>query len=171
MEGWELEAACVRSQMHEFANQLQVALGWLQLGRAEEARRALQDTAAWLAAGERLLSVLPAEWACLLLVADAKARRRGMELSWKLPELGGWVPSRELLLCLGQLLDGAIEAAAAAGTDRVELQAERLKGEITLAVRPDAGSGVAILPPAAGRVEHGTDCALLRFPLGADDVR
>jgi sensor histidine kinase regulating citrate/malate metabolism len=97
----------LRAQTHEHANQLHTALALVESGRLEAARAVLSRRAADEEASDDVL-------AALLDAKAAQARERGVALTWS-AELTAPAPLRplDLLTVLGNLVDNALDAAAA----------------------------------------------------------
>ena len=108
----------LRSQAHEAANRLHSVISLIELGRADQA---LTFATAELAQAQKLTDMVVGAveepvLAALLLGKAAEANERGVELevdpSSTVPE--GVIPARDLITVVGNLLDNAIDAAAAA---------------------------------------------------------
>jgi len=108
----------LRSQAHEAANRLHSVISLIELGRTDQA---LDFATVELAAAQRLTdlvvgAVAEPVLAALLLGKAAEANERGVELdvdpATSVPE--GVLPARDLVTVVGNLLDNAIDAAAAA---------------------------------------------------------
>ncbi len=91
----------LRAQTHEHANQLHTALALVESGRLEAARAVLSRRAADEEASDDVL-------AALLDAKAAQARERGVALTWSAP-----LRPLDLLTVLGNLVDNALDAAAA----------------------------------------------------------
>ena len=111
-------AEALRSQAHEAANRLHSVISLIELGRTEQA---LTFATAELALAQRLTDMVvdaveEPVLAALLLGKAAEANERGVALeidpASTVPE--GVVPARDLVTVVGNLLDNAIDAAAAA---------------------------------------------------------
>jgi two-component system CitB family sensor kinase len=111
-------AEALRSQAHEAANRLHSVISLIELGRTEQA---LTFATAELALAQRLTDMVVGAvdepvLAALLLGKAAEANERGVELevdpASSVPE--GAIPARDLITIVGNLLDNAIDAAAAA---------------------------------------------------------
>ncbi|MER7396257.1 sensor histidine kinase [Streptomyces sp. NPDC000151] len=146
-------AEALRSQAHEAANRLHTVVSLIELGRAEEAvefataelelAQALTDRVVG-AVGEPVL-------AALLLGKAAQANEYGVELTLTEDSgiddglLPGWLPARDLVTVLGNLIDNAIDAAAggrpAGEPGRVVVTARATDGALLLRVA-DSGPGV-----------------------------
>jgi len=108
----------LRSQAHEAANRLHSVISLIELGRTEQA---LTFATAELAQAQKLTDMVVGAvdepvLAALLLGKAAEANERGVELevdpASTVPE--GVIPARDLITVVGNLLDNAIDAAAAA---------------------------------------------------------
>ena len=111
-------AEALRSQAHEAANRLHSVISLIELGRSDQA---LTFATAELAMAQRLTDLVVSAvdepvLAALLLGKAAEANERGVELevdpASTVPE--GVIPARDLVTVVGNLLDNAIDAAAAA---------------------------------------------------------
>ena len=111
-------AEALRSQAHEAANRLHSVISLIELGRTEQA---LTFATAELAQAQQLTDMVVGAvdepvLAALLLGKAAEANERGVELevdpASTVPE--GVIPARDLITVVGNLLDNAIDAAAAA---------------------------------------------------------
>jgi two-component system CitB family sensor kinase len=111
-------AEALRSQAHEAANRLHSVISLIELGHADQA---LTFATAELAMAQRLTDLVVGAvdepvLAALLLGKAAEANERGVELevdpASTVPE--GVIPARDLVTVVGNLLDNAIDAAAAA---------------------------------------------------------
>jgi len=108
----------LRSQAHEAANRLHSVISLIELGRTDQA---LTFATAELAMAQRLTDLVvdaveEPVLAALLLGKAAEANERGVEFeiapTSAVPE--GVIPARDLVTVVGNLLDNAIDAAAAA---------------------------------------------------------
>lgn len=108
----------LRSQAHEAANRLHSVISLIELGRTDQA---LTFATAELAQAQTLTDMVVGAvdepvLAALLLGKAAEANERGVELevdpASTVPE--GVIPARDLITVVGNLLDNAIDAAAAA---------------------------------------------------------
>jgi len=115
-------AEALRSQAHEAANRLHSVVSLIELGRTDQA---LTFATAELALAQRLTDLVVGAveepvLAALLLGKAAEANERGVELevdpASAVPE--GVIPARDLVTVVGNLLDNAIDAAAAAPAPR-----------------------------------------------------
>jgi two-component system CitB family sensor kinase len=111
-------AEALRSQAHEAANRLHSVISLIELGRTDQA---LTFATAELAQAQQLTDLVVGAvdepvLAALLLGKAAEANERGVELqvdpASEVPE--GVIPVRDLVTMVGNLLDNAIDAAAAA---------------------------------------------------------
>ncbi|PPH37487.1 histidine kinase [Rathayibacter sp. AY1E3] len=139
----------LRSQTHEFSNRLHTIASLIELGRPDEA---LAFAAGELNLSQRLAdrvlgSVQEPVIAALLLGKAAQARERGVELHFEThlePGTQGLEPG-DLVTVLGNLIDNALDAAAASAPDRepwVEVYLGLAEGELVVQVS-DSGPGVA----------------------------
>ncbi|MFI1261948.1 MULTISPECIES: sensor histidine kinase [Streptomyces] len=145
----------LRSQAHEAANRLHTVVSLIELGRSEEA---VEFATAELELAQALTdqvvgAVAEPVLAALLLGKAAQANERGIELTLT-PDsriddglLPPALPARDLVTVLGNLLDNALDAAAAHGEPggappRVAVTARAADGELLLRVA-DNGPGVA----------------------------
>ncbi len=146
-------AEALRSQAHEAANRLHTVVSLIELGRAEEA---VEFATAELELAQHLTdrvtgAVAEPVLAALLLGKAAQANEHGVELT--LTEDSGiddgllpaWLPARDLVTVLGNLLDNAIDAAAGAHpageAARVVVTARATDSALLLRVA-DSGPGV-----------------------------
>ncbi|WP_433306711.1 ATP-binding protein [Actinoplanes sp. CA-030573] len=145
----------LRAQAHEAANRLHTVLTLVELGRADEAVRL---ATAELAVAQQLTdqvvgAVAEPALAALLLGKSAQAAERGVQLVVDDASHldGAPLPSRDLLTVVGNLVDNALEAVAAAEPPRVVrvLVAEE-NGEVRIRVS-DNGPGIADAGAAFGR--------------------
>ncbi|MEP7035452.1 MAG: ATP-binding protein, partial [Actinomycetota bacterium] len=112
----------LRSQAHEAANRLHSVISLIELGRTEQA---LTFATSELAQAQKLTDMVVGAvdepvLAALLLGKAAEANERGVELevdpASAVPE--GVISARDLITVVGNLLDNAIDAAAAASMPR-----------------------------------------------------
>jgi two-component system CitB family sensor kinase len=139
-------AESLRSQAHEAANRLHTVVSLVELGRTEQA---VAFATAELTVAQRLTDRVVAAveepvLAALLLGKTAEASERGVELvvaeDISVPE--GAVEPRDLVTIAGNLLDNAIDAAAAsAGPRRVEIAAG-IEGDDLVIRVSDSGPGL-----------------------------
>lgn len=136
----------LRAQTHEHANRLHLMVSLMELGRTPEA---LELATRDLELGQRLAddllgSVDEPVLAALVMGKSAEAHERGVLL-----ELHGGstpaaldIPVQDLVTILGNLLDNAIDAAAAAEAPRlVRLGITADEGAVTFTVQ-DSGAGL-----------------------------
>ncbi len=140
-------AESLRSQAHEAANRLHTVVSLIELGRVEQAR---DFATTQLGVAQRLTDRVIAAveepvLAALLLGKAAQAGERGIELlvTGDVPE--GAVDTGDLVTIVGNLVDNAIDAAAAGPPpQRVEITATVREGhgrELVLRVA-DSGHGL-----------------------------
>ena len=139
----------LRAQTHEFANQLHTISGLIQLEEYDEVVRfvdgvRLSRTALY---DEVTSRISDATVAALLIAKASLASERGVTLRLLPASHVGKVYgalSRDLTTVVGNLVDNALDAAAAtagAGTPLVEVLAEDRNGTVVVTVR-DSGPGV-----------------------------
>jgi two-component system CitB family sensor kinase len=136
----------LQAQAHEAANRLHTVLTMVELGRTEDAIRLATDE---LALAQQLTdqvvgALTEPALAALLLGKSAQAGERGVELS--VDELsrvdGEALPSRDLLTVVGNLVDNALEAVAAAPPPRrVSVLVRQDDNEVLVRVA-DTGPGM-----------------------------
>jgi sensor histidine kinase regulating citrate/malate metabolism len=142
-------AEALRSQAHEAANRLHTVVALIELGHTE---RALEFATAGLREAQSLTdrvvdAVHEPVLAALLLGKAAEANERGVELrlaeDLDVPDAG--IDGRDLVTIVGNLIDNAIDAAAAApGPRSVRFGATVDPASGLLLVRVgDSGAGVA----------------------------
>jgi sensor histidine kinase regulating citrate/malate metabolism len=139
-------AESLRSQAHEAANRLHTVVSLVELGRPEQA---VAFATAELAVAQRLTDRITAAveepvLAALLLGKTAEAAERGVELvvadDISVPE--GAAEARDLVTIVGNLVDNAVDAAAAAPpARRVEVAAWTRDSELVIRVA-DSGAGL-----------------------------
>ncbi|WP_274913197.1 sensor histidine kinase [Streptomyces sp. WZ-12] len=147
-------AEALRSQAHEAANRLHTVVSLIELGRAEEAVAfATAELELAQALTDRVVgAVAEPVLAALLLGKAAQANEHGVELVLT-PDsriddgvLPPGLPARDLVTVLGNLVDNALDAAAAPPGDgappQVRVTARADGGELLLCV-VDNGPGVA----------------------------
>ena len=150
MDGAQSLTTGLRAQAHEFANNLHVISGLLELGLVDEARDFIERTGTGGplgVPGEEAVREFP-ELAALLLVKASHARELGMSLaiveSHPLPEsLRGEEAATlraDLLTIVGNLVDNALEACSAG--NRIELGFAVHGGAVRVTVHDD-GAGIA----------------------------
>ena len=139
----------LRAQTHEFANQLHTISGLIQLEEYDEVMRfvdgvRLSSTALY---DEVTSRISDATVAALLIAKASLASERGVTLRLLPASHVGKVYgalSRDLTTVVGNLVDNALDAAAATAGDRtplVEVLAEDRAGTVVVTVR-DSGPGV-----------------------------
>jgi len=136
----------LRSQAHEFANRLHTIIALIELDRAEDAAAlASSELALTQALADRLLSAVEEPvLLALLLGKAAQASERGIRFEIDLPDRleATSVPARDLITIVGNLIDNALDAAAATPAPRVDVAVEASAEELHIAVR-DSGAGPA----------------------------
>ena len=122
----------VRARRHAAVNRLQIALGWLQLGRPERATAALAEWCRQLEWEGVVLRQWPVETAALYLTWRALCEEAGIEVAWRAPQVQGpravvpgAGPRRPAAQPAGQALTSPGRAAAAPGRVAAELEAAR----------------------------------------------
>jgi sensor histidine kinase regulating citrate/malate metabolism len=172
-------ADSLRAQAHESANRLQALVGLVELGRhADAVRLGTRDASVAQELSDQLIDQVgePALVA-LLLGKAATAGERGVELRLEVDTHDGAVarlPVEDVLTVVGNLLDNAIDAAAAAGSGWVELTLrETGNGDVLVRVA-DSGPGIPAdhlddlfrpgwtTKPSAGPGGRGLGLALVR---------
>lgn len=138
----------LRSQAHEFANRLHTIIALIELGRSDEAvELASSELALSQALADRLLSAVEEPvLLALLLGKAAQAGERGIRFDVDLPErlAATGIDPRETITIVGNLIDNALDAAAATPAPAVEVSIGTHDGCLVVAVS-DSGPG-----PAAG---------------------
>jgi two-component system CitB family sensor kinase len=137
----------LQAQAHEAANRLHTVLTMVELGRTDEA---IQLATAELELAQQLTdqvmgAVTEPALAALLLGKSAQASERGVELTVdeRSRVEGEPVPSRDLLTVVGNLVDNALEAVAAAPPPRrVRVLVCEEDGEVLVQVT-DTGPGMS----------------------------
>jgi len=143
----------LQSQAHEAANRLHTVLTLVELGRPDEAIRLATDE---LALAQQLTdqvvgALTEPALAALLLGKSAQASERGVELTVDDASrvAGEPLPSRDLLTVVGNLVDNALEAvAAAAPPRRVRVLVREQDGAVLVRVT-DTGPGMSAEQAAA----------------------
>ena len=136
----------LRAQAHEFDNRLHTIAGLIEIGESEEAVRFVHrvtssrsEFSAAVTAAVRDPSV-----AALLIAKASQAAELGVELSIdpdsELPPLGDEL-SGDVATVVGNLVDNALDAAAASVPRWVEIGLGVVDGEVDVVVR-DSGPGV-----------------------------
>lgn len=145
-------AVALREQSHESANRMQAVVGLVELGRYDDAVRlgTREATAAQRLSDEMVGQVADPALAALLLGKSGLADQRGVELRLRAHGTitAQRTPSEYVLTIVGNLLDNALDAAAARpaaceGDGWVELELEGGgEGALTITVR-DNGPGIS----------------------------
>ncbi len=144
-------AESLRSQAHEVANRLHTIVSLIELGHTDQA---LEFATAELALAQRLTdrvidAVAEPILAALLLGKAADANERGIEvrLADDISVPAGLIDGRDLVTIMGNLIDNAIDAAAAAPPPRsVEVNAWVEAAPAALLVLSVADSGAGLDP-------------------------
>lgn len=138
----------LRAQAHEFSNRLHTIVGLLELGRSEEAIRLIEESAGDSQdLAESLVERIGDPVLSALLLAKATvASERGLDLRLDDDLLAVSQPlplgPQDLITVLGNLIDNALDAAAAGPEPRwVRVSVRRLEGELEFRVH-DSGGGV-----------------------------
>jgi sensor histidine kinase regulating citrate/malate metabolism len=137
----------LRAQAHEFSNRLHTIAGLIELGQAEEAVRFVHRVSAGRSqlGAEVTAAVQDPAIAALLIAKDSQAAELGVDLRFApdsgLPPLGDEL-STDVATVVGNLVDNALDAAAAAPERWVEVSLGLVDGEVDVVVR-DSGAGVA----------------------------
>ena len=149
-------AESLRSQAHEAANRLHTVISLIELGHTE---RALEFATAGLREAQSLTdrvvdAVHEPVLAALLLGKAAEANERGVELrlaeDLDVPDAG--LDGRDLVTIIGNLIDNAIDAAAAAPGPRSVRFGAGVEPDSGMLLVEVADSGGGIAPADAGRV-------------------
>lgn len=143
----------LRAQTHEAANRLHTVVALVEMGRQEEAVEFATEElqVAQLLADEVTTGVGDPVLAALLLGKSAQATERGITLDLgdvRLPDRA-FVPARDLVTVLGNLLDNAMDAVADAQRKRVELHVRQDADALHIRV-DDSGHGIE--PDEAARI-------------------
>ena len=136
----------LRAQAHEFANRLHTIAGLVQMGRGDDAMKLIAQTSGvHQELTEALLErVGDPVLGALLLAKAAVASERGIELrvSDDTVMTRSALDSEDLITLLGNLIDNALDAAAASSHDRwVSVSVTEQDGELVIKVH-DSGPGV-----------------------------
>jgi two-component system CitB family sensor kinase len=139
-------AAALREKSHESANRLQALVGLVELGRYEDAVRLGTSgvAAAQRLSDEMVAQVADPALAALLLGKTALADQRGVELRLRTRSTitARQLPEQDVLTVVGNLLDNALDAAAARPDGWVELELDADDaGVLHITVR-DNGPGI-----------------------------
>ena len=134
----------LRSQAHEFANRLHTIIALIELDRpADAAALASSELALSQALADRLLSAVEEPvLLALLLGKAAQASERAIEFDIDLPDRlePTSVPARDLITIVGNLIDNALDAAAATSAPTVHVAVETTDAALRITVR-DSGAG------------------------------
>jgi two-component system CitB family sensor kinase len=139
-------AAALREQSHEYANRLMALVGLVELGRYEDAvRLGTRDAVAAQRLSDEMVSqVADPALAALLLGKTVLAEQRGVELRLRARGTitAQQLPDQDVLTIVGNLLDNALDAAAArpGGWIVLELRTDDA-GALCITVR-DNGPGI-----------------------------
>jgi two-component system CitB family sensor kinase len=139
-------AAALREQSHESANRIQALVGLIELGRYDDAvRLGTRDAAAAQRLSDEMVGqVADPALAALLLGKTVLAEQRGVEL--RLRARGTitvrQLPDQDVLTIVGNLVDNALDAAAARSGGWIELELGTDEaGALCITVR-DNGPGI-----------------------------
>jgi two-component system CitB family sensor kinase len=140
-------AAALREQSHESANRMQAVVGLVELGRYDDAvlLGTRESTVAQRLSDEMVGQVSDPALAALLLGKSALAEQRGIELRLRAHGMitAQRMPPEYVLTIVGNLLDNALDAAAARADGWVELELEGGgEGALSITVR-DNGPGIS----------------------------
>ncbi|CCG04241.1 sensor histidine kinase [Blastococcus saxobsidens] len=142
----------LRAQAHEFSNRLHTIAGLIELGEADEAVRFVHRISSSRSEliGAVTGAVLDSSVAALLIAKASQAAELGVELriapDSALPVLDGEL-SADVATVVGNLVDNAMDAAAASPQQWVEVSLGVVDGEVEVVVQ-DSGPGV---PPGMER--------------------
>ena len=136
----------LRAQAHEYANRLHTIAGLVQMGRSEEAMKLIAQTSGvHQELTESLLErVGDPVLGALLLAKAAVASERGVELrvSNDTVMTSSSLESEDLITLLGNLIDNALDAAAASADERwVSVSVTEQGTEIVMRIH-DSGPGI-----------------------------
>jgi two-component system CitB family sensor kinase len=136
----------LRAQAHEYANRLHTIAGLVQMGRADDAMKLIAQTSGvHQELTEALLErVGDPVLGALLLAKAAVASERGIELrvSDDTVITRSALDSEDVITLLGNLIDNALDAAAATSSDRwVSVSVTEQQNELVIKVH-DSGPGV-----------------------------
>ena len=136
----------LRAQAHEFANRLHTIAGLVQIGRGEEAMKLIAQTSGLhQELTESLLErVGDPVLGALLLAKAAMASERGVELrvSNDTVMTHSSLESEDLITVLGNLIDNALDAAAASSDDRWVSASVTEQGPDLVMQVHDSGPGI-----------------------------
>ncbi|MCV2488149.1 sensor histidine kinase [Geodermatophilus sp. YIM 151500] len=136
----------LRAQAHEFSNRLHTIAGLIELGEAEEAVRFVHRVSSSRSqfSGVVTAAVQDPSVAALLIAKASQAVELGVELrvddDSELPALPDELSS-DVATVVGNLVDNALDAAAASAQRWVEVSLGLVDGEVEVVVR-DSGDGV-----------------------------
>ena len=144
----------LRAQAHEFANRLHTIAGLMQMGRVEDAMELIAQTSGLhQELTESLLErVGDPVLGALLLAKAAIASERGIELRVSVDTVmtrssagraqgARSIGSEDLITLLGNLIDNALDAAAASSERWVSVSVNEQDGELVINVH-DSGAGI-----------------------------
>lgn len=143
----------LRAQAHESANRMHTVVSLIELGEPEQALRfAVEDLRiAQRLADQVMAGVGDRAVAALLLAKSAQGAQQGIDLvladGFDLPE--GVCPPRDLVTIIGNLVDNAFEAAAAAPAPRRVTVAADADEDVVEIVVTDTGGGLSRQQAAA----------------------
>ncbi|MCY0900341.1 MAG: Spo0B domain-containing protein [Firmicutes bacterium] len=121
----------VRQRRHRMANQLQLVMGWLELGATQKAREALETLLAQDARETPWFHRIPSRWTYLLLHWDARAEAKGLRIRWE--GLESLQPSYRMAWMLERRLAQAITLADS--TVVVQVRGQRFRIAVETASR------------------------------------
>ncbi len=154
LEGVRTLSDTLRSQTHEHGNRLHALLALLELGRIDEARRLIvASTGERQELADRLVSDDDATVVALLLGKLDDAAERGVRLDIDVAEPTPALPlaAAEAVTVVGNLVDNALDAAAAGPEPRWVRATLRDSGDDVLVEVVDSGPGFdpALVDPFA----------------------
>ncbi|MFD7443199.1 ATP-binding protein [Streptomyces sp. NPDC059909] len=160
----------LRAQAHEAANRLHTVVSLIELGRVDEAVRfATAELELAQALTDRVVTaVAEPVLAALLLGKAAQANESGVELvltdDSRLDDgvLPPWLPQRDLVTILGNLIDNAVEAASGAGGVPAQRATGAARARVTVTVRTDHDELVLRVADTGPGVRPGDTDAVFR---------